>query len=290
MSWSGYSDMTGPQIETKQALITMPDTHLQEIAQIADRIEANASSVGGAIAWNSASRTDVGRVRHINEDAFLDSQEQRLWVVADGMGGHSRGDYASSAVVAQLRAFPRQNSVLANLQDMEERLQVAHEKCRTAFRKHRPGTTVAAMHAHGNHCFLLWAGDSRIYRLRDRELEQLTQDHSRAQEKFARGELTEQEMASHHSAHVLTRSVGAHRNLQLDMGYSPVQAGDRYLLCTDGLYNPVESGEICAALGRGSPIDACESLVDLALERGGRDNITVVVVDASESRPTPDAP
>ncbi len=262
----------------------MADTTLQEIAEIADRYEADASSesgTGAAVAWHSASHTDVGRVRHINEDAFLDSQEQRLWVVADGMGGQSRGDYASSVVVEQLRAFPRQGSVLANLQDMETRLQVAHEKCRTAFRKHRPGTTVAAMLAHGNYCFLLWAGDSRIYRLREDKLEQLTQDHSRAQEKFARGELTEQEKANHHTAHVLTRSVGAHRNLRLDMQYAAVQAGDRYLLCSDGLYNPVAVGDICAAMGRGSPDAACRSLVDLALERGGRDNITVVIVDAN---------
>ena len=261
----------------------MADSDLQEIAEIADRAEAefrSESGAGTAITWNSASHTDAGRVRHINEDAFLDSEEQRLWVVADGMGGQSRGDYASSVVVAQLRAFPRQNSLLANLQDMESRLQVAHEKCRTAFRKHRPGTTVAAMHAHGNYCFLLWAGDSRIYRLRGRELEQLTRDHSRAQEKFARGELTEQEMENHHTAHVLTRSVGAHRNLRLEIGYSPVQAGDRYVLCSDGLYNPVESGELRAAMGQGTPEEACQSLIDLALERGGPDNITVVVVDA----------
>ena len=194
----------------------MTDTPLQEVAEIADRFEHDASygsSAAAAITWHSSSYTDVGRVRHINEDAFLDSQEQRLWVVADGMGGQSRGDYASSAVVEQLREFPRQPSVLANLQDLETRLQVAHEKCRTAFRRHRPGTTVAAMLAHGNYCFLLWAGDSRIYRLRDRKLEQLTLDHSRAQEKYARGELTEQEMENHHSAHVLTRSVGAHRTL-----------------------------------------------------------------------------
>ena len=261
----------------------MSDTALQEIAVIADRFENDASSDSGtgvAIAWHSASGSDVGRVRHINEDAFLDSEEQRLWVVADGMGGHSRGDYASSAVVEQLRAFPRQHSILANLQDMEARLQIAHEKCRTAFRKHRPGTTVAAMLAHGNYCFLLWAGDSRVYRLRGAELEQLTQDHSQAQEQYARGELTEQELASHHSAHVLTRSVGAHRNLRLEMHFSRVHAGDRYLLCSDGLYNQVESGEICAEMGRGSPEDALKSLVDLALERGGRDNITVIIVDA----------
>ncbi|GAB3284633.1 PP2C family protein-serine/threonine phosphatase [Parahaliea aestuarii] len=262
----------------------MSDTDLQAIAAIADRTEAEASSgsaAESALAWLSASHTDVGRVRPVNEDAFLDSQEQRLWVVADGLGGQSRGDYASSTVVEQLRAFPRQKSVLANLQDIEARLQVAHEKCRTAFRRHRPGTTVAALLAHGNYCFLLWAGDSRIYRLRGRQLALLTQDHSLAQEKLARGELSEQEAASHHSAHVLTRAVGTHRNLRLDMRSLPVQRGDRYLLCSDGLYNPVEAGAICAALGQGSPEEACRSLVDLALKGGGRDNITVVIADAN---------
>ena len=263
----------------------MPDAHLQEIAEVADRFEAEAGShpdAEAAIVWKSASRTDVGRVRPINEDAFLDSQEQRLWVVADGLGGHSRGDYASSTVVEQLRAFPRQKSVLANLQDIEARLQVAHEKCRTAFRKHRPGTTVATLLAHGNYCFMLWAGDSRVYRLRDGTLEQLTQDHSVAQERFARGELTEEELASHHSAHVLTRAVGASRALRLDMHYSPVQTGDRYLLCSDGLYNMVDPGKICALMSQGSAEDACGALVELALQGGGRDNITVVIADAKQ--------
>ena len=108
----------------------MTDSVLQEIAEIADQMEANARSEGGAgaaIAWHSASHTDAGRVRHINEDAFLDSEEQRLWVVADGMGGQSRGDYASGKVVEELRAFPRQGSVLANLRDMESRLLQLHQ-------------------------------------------------------------------------------------------------------------------------------------------------------------------
>ncbi len=261
----------------------MSDTPLQEIAKLADSFEANAlaaESVGGAIAWHSASRTDVGRVRHINEDAFLDSEEQRLWVVADGMGGHSRGDFASSAVVKQLRTFPPQGSVLANLQDLEARLQAANEQCRTAFRKHRPGTTVVVMLGHGNYCFFLWAGDSRLYRLRDAELAQLTEDHTLAQHKRNTGELTEEESANHRSAHVLTRAVGTRENVQLELGYSQVQRGDRYLLCSDGLYNPVELPDIRSQLGQGTPEEACEALVKLALAGGGRDNITVVVVDA----------
>ena len=245
----------------------MTDTDLQEIARIADQVEAHLrsrDSVEGAITWHSASKTDVGKVRPINEDAFLDSEEQRLWAVADGMGGHSRGDFASSAVVKELRTFLPQGLLLASLQDLEGRLQAANDRCRTAFRKHRPGTTVVAMLAHGGYCFFLWAGDSRAYRLRDGELVQLTKDHTLA-----------------HNAHALTRAVGIRENLQLDLCYTPVQHGDRFLLCSDGLYNPVEFSQICSSLSQGSPEEACNSLVNLALEGGGRDNITVVTVDAS---------
>ncbi|MFV8818783.1 PP2C family protein-serine/threonine phosphatase [Haliea sp. E17] len=261
----------------------MPEISLQEIAEIADSFEAGTqdANAAGAITWRSASLTDVGRVRHINEDAFLDSQEQRLWVVADGMGGHSRGDFASSAVVKQLRTFSPQGSVLANLQDLETRLQAANVQCRTAFRKHRPGTTVVVMLAHGNQCFFLWAGDSRLYRLRDGELVQLTEDHSLAQQKHARGELTAEEKVTHHTSHVLTRAVGIRESLTPDLGFASVHDGDRYLLCSDGLYNPVGCDDIQTLLAQGAAQDSCKALVDLALERGGRDNITAIVVDAS---------
>lgn len=251
----------------------MADIDLKEVAEITDRVEAQSrstqlrskSSADNAITWHSASKTDVGRVRHINEDAFLDSEEQRLWVVADGMGGHSRGDFASSAVVEQLRTFLPQSLLLANLRDLEERLHAANERCRRAFRKLRPGTTVVAMFAHGGYCFFLWAGDSRAYRLRSGELVQLTEDHKLTQR-----------------INALTRAVGIRENLQLDLCYTPVQHGDRYLLCSDGLYNAVDSSQLCTALGQGSPEDACDSLVDLALAGGGRDNITVVTVEAAQ--------
>jgi len=261
----------------------MSEIPLQKIAEIADRSEENERAGDGAaptIAWRSASRTDLGRVRHINEDAFLDSQEQRLWVVADGMGGQSRGDYASSAAIRHLREFARQGAVLANLKDLETRLQSANDQCRTAFRNKRPGTTVVVMLAHGDYVFYLWAGDSRVYRLRNQQLEQLTQDHSLAQQRIATGELTEEESANHHTAHVLTRAVGIRENLQLELSYNMVQPGDRYLLCSDGLYNPLELPEILSGLGHGTPEEASETLVDLALAAGGRDNITVIVTEA----------
>ncbi|NQX87863.1 MAG: serine/threonine-protein phosphatase [Halioglobus sp.] len=262
----------------------MPDTALHTIAEIADRMEANRHSPHckkSALTWYSASRTDVGRVRPTNEDAFLDSSEQRLWAVADGMGGHSRGDYASSTVIEQLRAFPRQSALLANLQDLEARLHKANAQCRNAFRNKQPGTTVAAMLAHGSYCFILWAGDSRVYRLRGDNLEQMTQDHSLAQQKYINGELTKAEKDQHASSHILTRAVGAHTRLRIELDYACVHPGDRYLLCSDGLYNPLQHPDIGAELGQGAPQDACDALVDLALAGGGEDNITAIVVAAA---------
>ena len=261
----------------------MSDMTLGELATITDDLEAREiqDGAGNSTTWQSASRTDLGRVRHINEDSFLDSPEQRLWVVADGMGGHSRGDYASGAVVNKLQTFARQGSLLANLQDLESRIQAANEQCRNAFRNKQPGTTVAAMFTHGGYCFCLWAGDSRVYRLRNQELEQLTTDHSVAQRKLANGELTEEEAATHKSAHVLTSAVGIREQVELDLIHSQAQPGDRYLLCSDGLYNPMAFADIESLLSKGTPEEASAALVDLALERGGPDNITLIVVDAT---------
>ena len=259
----------------------MSDVSLQDIAAIADEFEANELGAASGITWHSTSRTDVGRVRHINEDAFLDSPEQRLWVVADGMGGHSRGDYASGAVVRQLQAFPHHGSLLINLKDLEDRLQAANEQCRNAFRNKQPGTTVATMLAHGNYCFFLWSGDSRIYRMRDSQLEQLTQDHTVAQQKLARGEISAEEAESHHQAHVLTQAVGIREQVQLDLGFSEAQSGDRYMICSDGLYTPLEPEDLQNVLSQGSPQEACQALVNLAMERGCPDNITVIVIEAS---------
>jgi len=101
-----------------------------------------------------------------------------------------------------------------------------------------------------------------------------------AQQKHARGELTAEESATHHTAHVLTRAVGIRENLELELRYAPVLEGDRFLLCSDGLYGPVGFDDIHSLLGDGGPEEACRALVDEALEGGGRDNITVIVVDA----------
>jgi protein phosphatase len=227
----------------------------------------------------SCGDTHKGLIRFVNEDAFLELPAESLWVVADGMGGHKRGDYASKAIIKSLQTFSRKAHLLNLVEDLQDRLAEANEVCKKAFRAKRVGSTVALLFEFGGYCFFLWAGDSRIYRLRDGNLEQMTRDHSLAQEKFDKGELNQDEAIAHPSAHILTRAIGVNRNLKLDLRCSPVMPGDRYLLCSDGVYNGACSEEIFANLSQEARIDALEGLITSALNSGGRDNITAVIVD-----------
>ena len=248
------------------------------------QLEQIESSIGRDrfIHWQSAAHSHIGHVRDINEDAFLNASEQGLWVVADGMGGLARGDYASGVVVEGLLHFCRASSAAISIRDLEMRLRLAHDDCRNSFQGERVGSTVAAMFSYHDHAFFLWAGDSRIYRFRDGQLTQLTDDHTVAQERHRSGELSGLQARIHPSAHVLTRAVGVHQTLYLDLQYDRVLSGDRYLLCSDGLYQGGETKELEKALGSGDSTQSLQRLISLALEAGGRDNITAIVVDASD--------
>lgn len=231
--------------------------------------------------WSTAANTHIGRVRPSNEDAFFYSEEQGLWVVADGMGGLNRGDRASKAVVDNIRSFVRFDNIVENIKDLETRCMLANTACRIMFRRNVIGSTVAALQAFKNYAFFLWAGDSRVYRLRNGVLEQITEDHSVAQEKVQRGQLSPEEAENHPQAHVLTRAIGVHEHLRIEMLHSVVLPGDRYLLCSDGLYNDVNRHEIQSLLAETEPDESLKGLIDLALDRGGRDNITAIVAQAN---------
>ena len=235
-------------------------------------------------------------MRKINEDAFYNAAEQGLWAVADGMGGLARGDYASSVAIDAFFHHVRSNSLAACIKDIETRLRHAHANCRNSFKnsndlhnKHsnkskgkaeRVGSTVAALYHYGRFAFLLWAGDSRVYRLRNQKLSRLTTDHTVAQSKIDSGALTPQQAAKHPSAHVLTRAVGVHQTLYLDLDFASIEPGDRFLLCSDGLYNELADNELLIPLQQGEPQEAVQALMNRALDQGGRDNITAIVVDA----------
>jgi len=228
--------------------------------------------------WFSCAATDVGHVRKTNEDAFLDAREQSLWVVADGMGGHSRGDRASRAIIEQLHDFTVQEFAEGSVENIVERLSSANRFCREASDGQIMGSTVAALYLHGDQAWLVWAGDSRVYRLRDDELTQLTDDHSLVQELHRLGELTADEADNHPSSNVITRAIGVADELDVQIRSVDLLAGDRFLLCSDGLFKDVDAKEIHDNVALPSPAQALEASVELALRRGGTDNVTGIVV------------
>jgi protein phosphatase len=223
----------------------------------------------------------VGLVRAINEDAYLDQPERGLWAVADGMGGHSVGDFASRMVVEKLSTAPSPSSLADFLADTRKRLETVNQRLRAeavARNVQRIGSTVAVLLAWDRHCACLWAGDSRIYLYRNGRLRLLTRDHSQIEERKARGELISDEAIRHAAHNIITLAVGALDRLNLHQEIVEVDDDDTFLLCSDGLSNAVSEQEMRTAIAPGDCRQASEALVDLALTRGGRDNISAVVV------------
>ncbi len=234
--------------------------------------------------WASCALTHVGHVRTTNEDAFLESRETGLWAVADGMGGHAAGDVASRLVVDNLDGFAPGASLGESIDDLEDRLLKANRECLQRVEsdgiRQGMGSTAAVLFAAGRFCFVLWAGDSRIYRWREGDLQQLTEDHSLVQEMFALGHLTQEEAEAHPSANIITRAIGVAEKLFVDIDHVEVAPGDRFMVCSDGLTRDLADDEVAALIGEGSPTQACQRLLDQALERGGGDNTTVIVTEA----------
>ena len=223
--------------------------------------------------------THVGHTRRINEDALFVNEAEGLWLVADGIGGHGNGDKASAAVVEHVESYCQRRSVEESLADITSRLRKAHQVCKNMAGAEMPSSTVAALVIFQSKAILIWAGDSRIYRLRNGELTLLTEDHNLAQERYKTGELSLEAAQRLKSANVLTRAVGVHQDLHLDADFAEVEAGDRFLVCTDGLYKELPLEQIQSMLGVAFSEHLLADLIDEALRRGGRDNITGIVID-----------
>ncbi|WP_245623677.1 PP2C family protein-serine/threonine phosphatase [Paraburkholderia nodosa] len=220
-------------------------------------------------------------MRALNEDACLDQPQRGLWAVADGMGGHTAGDLASGMIVRALGALVVPNALTSFSATARGTLQtVNHQLREEAARRgvRMIGSTVAVLMAKGREIGWLWAGDSRIYLYRDAQLEPLTTDHSYVAELQAQGHLSAEAARHHPSQHLITRAVGAADWLDLDEGRIVVRDGDLFLLCSDGLSNEVQAPEMVRALEAGDCQHVTDLLVEMALQAGGRDNITAVVV------------
>ncbi|MFE0752511.1 PP2C family protein-serine/threonine phosphatase [Inquilinus sp. NPDC058860] len=226
--------------------------------------------------YDWAAKTDAGAVRRHNEDAFLLRPEFGLWAVADGMGGHLRGDHASRMIMEALAQGHVQ------IEEIRARLTTAHRALVAEATGLGDGAvigaTVVVLVVRDGRFTCLWAGDSRLYRLRDGVLRQITRDHSYVQRLIDNGSLTPEEGRRHPGANVITRAVGATGPLELDMAQGDSRPGDVYLLCSDGLTNVVADAEIADRLAALPCEEASAALLDLALARGAPDNVTLIVL------------
>lgn len=225
-------------------------------------------------------RTHVGCVRTANEDAHVARPRDGIWAVADGMGGHQRGDWASACVARALRSVLLPADFDAAVDRMADALDEANREivAEATAAGGAIGTTVAVLLIHGPRYAVLWAGDSRVYRCREHVITLLTTDHSQVEQMVAAGLLTRNEAENHPMAHVLSRAVGVRDGLTLDRIDGEAAAGDVFLLCSDGLSRVVEIADLQRVLTDHPPRAAATALIDLALDRGAPDNVTVAVI------------
>lgn len=231
----------------------------------------------------AAGRTDVGRVRQFNEDSFAVETDLGLWAVADGMGGHSAGDVASRIIVEELASL----GVPVNAEDqrsrIRQRLERAHQRIQHYAQDNdlmTVGATVAALMIFEAELTCVWAGDSRIYLWRQGKVTALTRDHSEVAELIAAGAMTEAEARNAPQRNIITRAIGIGMEARPDMVSGMVEPGDRFLICSDGLTEHLDIHDLSALLANPAPPDAiAQALISETLERGAKDNVSVVIVD-----------
>jgi PPM family protein phosphatase len=245
---------------------------------------------------SSSGNTHVGQVRSANQDAFLNSDSKRLYAVADGMGGHAGGEIASQLCIKEIEHhleamtarenFPRNHPDIGVMNTLAKAINAASTKIyeralEEPFLKGM-GTTATALAIIDNQAYFGHVGDSRLYLLRAGFIYQLTNDHSLVSEQVRSGALTKEEAEMHHLRNVITRSVGYQEEEEVDTGCITIEAGDKFVLCTDGLHGKIADREISKSVHK-NPVESPKMLISMANSRGGEDNITAVVVEIKVS-------
>lgn len=232
----------------------------------------------------SAFRTDVGKVRANNQDAPIVSEKLRLYGVADGMGGHKGGEVAStSARDDLLRELEGKTPSVAALSGAIEEVnrqiyhQQEHDDALTGM-----GTTLSVLWMSDNFVYIGHVGDSRVYLLRDGEFKQMTLDHSMVEQLVREGVLTEEEAQNHPMRNIITRAIGTDESVEVDVVVEERRKGDLWLACSDGLHGLVDDRQMRDALRQYAPEKAADVLLKAALDAGGRDNVTLVIVHDGE--------
>lgn len=250
-----------------------------------------------ALMLHSYGATDVGRRREINEDALMRDDALGLWVVADGMGGHAAGEIASQEAIDTVYGMVKRGKADLNLSEpvSEKTLAAACRLLEGAVQaatymvfalgemdkgKSGMGTTITAMMAIEGFVITAQVGDSRIYQIRDTVVTQLTEDHTLVAWQIKQGFITAEEAKHSRHKNVITRAVGNRDYVQVDTGVIELQLGDQYLLCSDGLHGYLRPDEIAGMAASGGQ-ESVQRFIDLANARGGKDNITAILVEVS---------
>lgn len=241
--------------------------------------------------------SDVGKRRERNEDSFLINEDLGLAVVADGMGGHLGGEYASKLAVSTVEEvinslendpdMTLQEGVRLRAGDYSGYLRYAtqvasmriYEKAMSDSTLRGMGTTTVVALFRQNKVYIANVGDSRAYRVRDGKIQQITKDHSLVGEQIRAGILSEDDARAHRLKNIITRSVGFQEDVDTDVDIRIVREGDKFIMCSDGLSNLVSDNELCKVVQDNDMETACKHLIDIANERGGDDNITVVMTE-----------
>lgn len=240
------------------------------------------TTVRRPIRWNSYAETNVGMVRKINEDSILCRDNIGIWAVADGMGGYEAGDVASNMIVRTLEELETRERLGDIVDAMEDSLVDVNyrilEYADIMLDGRTLGSTVVSLVIRGRVGACLWVGDSRLYRFRGGQILQLSRDHSQVEELISQGFLKPEEAANHPESNVITRAVGAHDELFVDINVFSVQQGDTLLLCSDGLYNAVNQQDIRFYMTLPNVEDVVKGLINKALENGASDNVSVIII------------
>lgn len=225
-------------------------------------------------------RTDIGKLRKQNEDAAWFDEARAVFAVADGMGGHLAGEVASRMAIEAVQRMARENE-RPGIAALREAVACAHETILAHAQDHIEcagmGTTLSVLWLGENYAYIAHVGDSRIYRLREGSLTQITQDHSLVEELVRAGLITREQARTHPRRNIITRALGTHGENEPDLLVTDVQDGDVFLLCTDGLTGMVPDDEIERTLRDCGIEAAADRLLALALDAGGRDNVTLIL-------------
>ena len=232
--------------------------------------------------FKSSATTHVGMVRKVNQDSYAERTDIGVWAVADGMGGHEAGEVASAMVTDAFKDLQPNDNIVEMLAAVEQSIMSANllltQEAASYDSQRVPGSTIVALVINGNQGAIVWAGDSRIYRRRDRVVTQLTRDHSHVQDLVEQGVILESEAESHPMANVITRAVGISDPLELDSEWIDVRDDDQFLLCSDGLSRLVTNDELQTMMDNKDSEEVTQSLLHTALVRGARDNVTLICV------------